>query len=164
MVGIGIDAEVVRLLDLELKKKLGKLGFWLKGFAQLASYSYTPFVVRADGKEYQATSMIAGKLRYYGGRYVITPAARLAEPLLDVVLFQGRGPVAYLKYLAGVLGHFHLRFRDVVNIKTNRLEVDSSAPVYYQIDGELGGKAPVTVGVHPAALTVLLPPPSGAQA
>lgn len=163
MAGIGIDAEVVRQLNPEFKKRLGKLGFWLKGFAQLASYSYRPFVVRADGKEYQATSVIAGKLRFYGGRYVITPAAHLEEPFLDVVLFQGRGAIAYLRYLVGVLGRFHLRFRDVVSIKTSRFEVESSSPVYYQIDGELGGKAPVTVGVRPAALTVLLPARVDAQ-
>jgi YegS/Rv2252/BmrU family lipid kinase len=161
MAGIGIDAEVVRQLDLGFKKRFGKLGFWLKGFAQLASYSYRPFVVRADGRQYQATSVIAGKLRFYGGRYTITPSARLEEPLLDVVLFQGRGPIAYLRYLVGVLGRFHLHFHDVVNIKTSQVDVDSSSPVFYQIDGELGGQAPVTIGVQPSALTVLLPPRVG---
>jgi YegS/Rv2252/BmrU family lipid kinase len=157
MVGIGIDAEVVRQLDPAFKKKLGKLGFWLKGFAQLASYSYRPFIVRANNKEYQATSVIAGKLRFYGGRYLITPAARLEEPLLNVVLFQGRGSIAYLRYLVGVLGRFHLRFPDVVSLKTSHFDVDSSSPVYYQIDGELGGETPVTVGVRQDALKVLLP-------
>lgn len=157
MAGVGIDAEVLRQFGPEFKKRLGSLGFWLKGFAQLASYSYKPFVVRADGKQYQATSVIAGKLKFYGGRYVITPAARLEDPQLDVVLFQGRGPISYLRYLVGVLGHFHLRFRDVVNIKTSQLDIDSSSSVYYQVDGEFGGKAPVTIGVRPAVLTVLLP-------
>jgi len=35
MAGIGLDAHIVVNVDLELKKKLGKLAYWIGGFAQL---------------------------------------------------------------------------------------------------------------------------------
>lgn len=157
MTGVGIDAEVVLHLGLGVKQKLGALGFWLKGFAMLAAYPFSSLTVRVDAAEHLATSVIVGKTHLYGGRYVITPDARLEEPLLDVVLFRGRRGIDYLRYMVGVIGGFHLRFKDVVHIKTDQLEVSSRQPIPYQVDGELAGKVPVTVGISPHTVRFLLP-------
>lgn len=159
MAGIGLDGAVVRQLNLETKRRLGVAAFWLEGFRKLAAYHFSPLAVRAGGREYEGTTLIAGKIRLYGTGYVITPDARLEEPLLDVVLFQGRRGIDYLRYLAGVAGGFHLRFKDVVHFKTERLEVHSVRPVHYQLDGEAAGATPVELGVIPQALTVVLPGP-----
>ncbi len=158
MAGIGLDAEVVHRLGLGVKQKMGALGFWLKGFAMLAAYPFSSMTVRVEATEYLATSVIVGKTHLYGGRYVITPEARLEEPLFDVVLFQGRRGIDYLRYMVGVIGGFHLRFKDVVHIQTDQLEVLSRQPIHYQVDGELAGKAPVTVGICPHTVRFLLPP------
>jgi YegS/Rv2252/BmrU family lipid kinase len=160
MAGIGLDAQVVYGLSPSLKKRLGTLAFWLEGFRLLVVYPFDPLTVRADGKEYEATSVIAGKLRRYGTGYFITPDARLEEPLLDVVLFQGRWGPGYLRYLFGVAGGFHLKLKDVVHIKASRLEVESKARIYYQLDGEVAGTLPVQLDVLPEALNVVLPPES----
>lgn len=157
MAGIGLDAEVVRRLGRGFKRRLGALAFWIRGLALLATYSYPTFTVRVDGRTHQATTAVAGKLRYYGGGYVITPEARLEEPQLHVVLFQGRGAVAYLRYLFGVLGGLHLRFRDVLHFHADRLEIESSSRVGYQLDGELAGQAPLTIAVRPDGIRMLLP-------
>jgi diacylglycerol kinase (ATP) len=133
------------------------LGFWLKGFAMLAAYPFSSLTVRVDAAEHLATSVIVGKTHLYGGRYVITPDARLEEPLLDVVLFRGRRGIDYLRYMVGVIGGFHLRFKDVVHIKTDQLEVSSRQPIPYQVDGELAGEVPVTVGISPHTVRFLLP-------
>jgi len=111
----------------------------------LAAYPFSSMTVRDEAKEYQATAVIAGKTHLYGGRYIITPEARIEEPLLDVVLFQGHRGIDYLRYMVGVIGGFHLRFKDVVHLKTAQLEVSSVHAIHYQVDGELAGKVPVTV-------------------
>lgn len=160
MVGVGLDAEVVRRLDLGFKRRLGTLAFWIRGFALLATHDFPPFTVRICDEEHRATSLIAGKIRYYGGRYVVTPEARLDKPSLDVMLFRGRSILAHLRLLAGVLGRFHLKLPDVLHFHTTHLEVEASETIYYQVDGELGGNASLTVGIHPQSLKVLLPPSS----
>jgi diacylglycerol kinase (ATP) len=155
--GVGLDAEVIRRLDPRFKKVAGRWAFWVHGFSLLASYSFPPFVIRIQEREYVATSVIAGNLKYYGGGYVVTPDAKLDEPRLDVVMFQGRRGRDYLRYLVGVLGGFHLRFKDAVHIKTDRLEISSESPIFYQLDGELAGCSPVEIGVRPGGIKVLLP-------
>jgi diacylglycerol kinase (ATP) len=157
MAGIGIDAEVVHRLDPGLKKNLGKWAFWLQGFRLLATYSFPPLTLRIDGRELTGTGLIAGKVRLYGNGYVITPEARLEEPLLDVVVFQGHRRLDYFRYLVGVVGGFHLRFPDVVHLKAARLEVESRYLHRVQLDGEPAGEAPVLLEVLPDALTVVLP-------
>jgi diacylglycerol kinase family enzyme len=76
---------------------------------------------------------------------------------LDVVLFQGRRGRDYLRYLVGVLGGFHLRFKDALHVKTDHLEIVSDSSVFYQLDGELAGHGPVEIGVRVEAIKFLLP-------
>jgi diacylglycerol kinase (ATP) len=157
MAGIGLDAEVVRRLDPGFKRVAGVFAFWIRGFSLLATYPFSPFIVRIGGREYTATSAIAGKLQYYGGRYVITPDAELDEPQLDVVIFQGRRGWDYLRYLAGVLVGVHLRFKDVQHVKTDRLEIEAQSWISYQLDGEFAGRSPVEISIRSEALRILIP-------
>ena len=157
MAGVGLDAEVVRTLDPRLKKILGTTGFWLHGFRTLARHAFSPLVVGTEGRTLEGTSLIAGKLPRYGTGYAITPEARLEDPWLDVVLFQGGRPRDYLRYLLGVAAGRHLGFPDVVHFKTVALEVHSDAVVYYQLDGEVAGAVPVRIEVKPGAVRFLLP-------
>ena len=157
MAGIGIDGEVVHRLDAGFKKRLGTFAFWLLGFRLLASYAFAPLKVLVDGKEVVGTGVVAGNVRCYGSGYVITPEARLEEPMLDVVVFQGRSGFDYLRYLFGVAGGFHVKFKDIVHFHAERLEVVATAGQHYQLDGEPAGKVPVQLEIRPNALRVLLP-------
>jgi len=113
--------------------------------------------IRCEGREVEGSGLIAGKIRRYGPRYLVTPEARLEEPLLHVVVFRGRKRRDYVRYLAGVAFGFHLRFDDVVSWKTSALTVEADSKVPYQIDGEFGGYTPVELRVRDRALAVVLP-------
>jgi YegS/Rv2252/BmrU family lipid kinase len=157
MAGIGIDAEVVRRLKSGFKHALGAKAFWLDGFRILARYPLTPLRIRSEGRELEGTGVVAGKIRRYGPGYFIASEARLEEPLLHVVVFQGRNRRDYLRYLAGVVAARHLRFRDVVSFKASALTVEADASVPCQLDGEYSGDTPVDLGVRDQALSVVLP-------
>ncbi len=160
MAGVGLDGEVVYRLKAGLKSALGALAFWLDGFRLLASYPMAPLRIRTAERELEGTALIAGKIRRYGPRYVITPDARLEEAQLDVVVFTGTHRRDYLRYLAGVVGGFHLSYEDIVHLKTDALDVDvpSGAPVRCQLDGEPFGGLPLELRVRDQALSVMLPP------
>jgi hypothetical protein len=74
MTGVGLDAEVVRRLKTGFKHALGAAAFWLDGFRMLASYPMPTIRIRSEGREVEGSGLIAGKIRRYGPRYVITPA------------------------------------------------------------------------------------------
>lgn len=157
MVGVGLDGEVVYRLESGLKDAVGVAAFWLDGFRTLARFPLAPLTLRVGDRELEGSGVIAGKLRRYGPRYFVTPEAALEEPLVHLVLFQGRRRRDYLRYLVGVLGGFHLRFRDVVSLKTDRFTVESSGAARIQVDGEPAGVTPLSVEVRDRALDVVLP-------
>ena len=159
MAGVGLDGEVVYRLKSGFKDALGAFAFWLDGFRLLASYPMSPVRVRVGGREIVGTGLIAGNIRRYGPRYYVTPDAKLEEPKLDVVIFTGKNRRDYLRYLLGILGHFHLRFSDIEHLKTDALSVsvDEGARVPLQLDGEPSGCAPVEIRVQDKALAVVLP-------
>jgi len=157
MTGVGLDAEVVHRLKTGFKHALGAAAFWLDGFRMLASYSMPSIRVRSEGRVIEGSGLVAGKTRRYGPRYLITPDARLEEPLLHVVVFRGNKRRDYIRYLAGIVSGFHLRFDDVVSFKTSSLTVESDSSVPYQIDGEFAGETPVDLQVRDRALSVVLP-------
>lgn len=157
MAGVGLDAEVVRRLKAGFKHALGAAAFWLDGFRMLASYTPPSIRIRSEGREVEASAVIAGKTRRYGPRYFVTPEARLEEPLLHVVAFRGKRRRDYLRFLAGVVFRRHLRFPDVLSWKTSSLTVEADSKVPYQIDGEFAGYTPVEIGVRERALAVVLP-------
>jgi diacylglycerol kinase family enzyme len=160
MAGVGLDGEVVYRLKAALKSALGVTAFWLDGFRLLASYPMTPLRIRTGGREIVGTGLIAGKIPRYGPHYRITPDAKLEEPKLDVVVFRGIHRRDYLRYLFGVLGGVHLKFRDIDHFKTDALtvDVDDGTKVRCQLDGEPAGFAPLVLGVRDEALGVVLPP------
>jgi diacylglycerol kinase family enzyme len=158
MAGCGIDAEVASRVKGAFKSTLGALAFWLDGFRMLASYPMTPLRIESAERSVVGTAVIAGKTRRYGPRYFITPDAKLDEPKLHVVVFQGKKGRHYFKYLFGVLTRSHLGFKDVVHFKTDALTVSAEeGSVPYQLDGEPVGHAPLALEVRDGALGVVLP-------
>ena len=159
MAGVGLDGEVVYRLKAGFKSALGAKAFWLDGFRLLATYPMTPLHIRANDRDIVGTGLIAGNIRRYGPHYKITPDAELFEPKLDVVVFLGKNRRDYLRYLVGVLGHFHLKFGDIDHFKADSLTigVDGGGRVPFQLDGEPAGYAPLSLGVRDRALGVVLP-------
>lgn len=157
MASVGLDAEVVRRLRTGFKHALGIAAFWLDGFYALARFPLPSLRIRSEGREIEASGVVAGKIRRYGPGYFITSEAKLEEPLLHVVAFRGRKRRDYLRYLAGVVAGRHLGFADVASWKTRELTVEAREGAPYQIDGEIGGLTPVTIGVREEALSFVLP-------
>lgn len=158
MAGIGLDAHIVVNVDLELKKKLGKLAYWIGGFAQLGQ-KFPEFQVTIEGVPTRSSFTLAARVRNYGGDIEIAKSACLLDDYFEVVAFEGEDSFQYLKYFTGVLANL-LDDMKGVTIKKAR-EIEFTCPrdsnVYVQVDGELAGKLPATIEIVPDALTLLMP-------
>jgi YegS/Rv2252/BmrU family lipid kinase len=164
MAGIGFDAQVVRDLPPGLKRALGKGAYGWQTLATLGAYRYPVFRVEVDGAPFDAVSAVIANGRFYAGRYSCAPAARLADPLLHVCLFERPGTPATLGYAARLLSS-RLRPGPGYRVVTGRLiSVSASPGAPVQADGDLAAILPVTVEstgetvrlIHPAT-----PPETG---
>ena len=177
MTGVGFDAEVLGALDEQLKRRLGKLAFVWAIFRCLCRYRSREFVVCADGGAVRAASAIITKGRLYAGRFMIAPAADLADPVLHAVLFRRAGRLAALRYLgATMLGVLH-HLPDVTILRARELSVavaepgpaksgfaesgsaesGSAEPRLVQIDGEIAGRLPITLEIAEQPLWLVQP-------
>jgi diacylglycerol kinase (ATP) len=157
MAGIGFDAEVVEHLDLALKRRTGKLAYVASIYCRLRDYRPCCYRAEIDGTPVECASLIAAKSHFYGGRFVLAPAARLDEPLLQTVLFGEAGRRAALGYMAAMaLGRLaECRSLRVVPAKTVRLLEPRGAAV--QIDGDIHVRLPATLRIAATPLLLVQP-------
>lgn len=155
MAGVGFDAEVVRLVDAAWKRRLGKLAFLWPMLVAVRRYRPCEYVVRTGTETYRAAAVVVAKGHFYAGRFVLAPRARLAEPLFQIVLFQGHGRPAVLRYLAATaLGIAH-RLPDVTIAAARGLSIEAGACGRMQLDGEIAGPVPVAIEIAEAPLPLI---------
>ena len=163
MAGIGLDAHIVRHLNVALKARTGKFAYWVAGWS-LFGRRLAEFHVRAAGQERKCSFALLSKVRNYGGDFEIARHVTLFDDQFEIVLLEGPS-MRYVKYLAGMaLNRLH-RMKGVSVLRADQVEISSAGErhVYVQIDGELSGELPAKIRIVPNALTLLVPPGYGGR-
>jgi diacylglycerol kinase family enzyme len=159
MAGAGLDATIVYSLSIPLKRRFGKIAYWLAGFRQFGR-TLKEFSVYVDGREYPSSFALISKVRNYGGDFEIAREVSLLDDEFEVVLFHGRESWRYLKYLAGVAMQRLGDMKGVTVLRAREVEMSHAQDdrVFVQVDGEFAGHLPARVEIVPASLSLLVPP------
>lgn len=157
MSGIGFDAEVVEHLDEALKRRAGKLAYVASTLMRAWRHVPCRYPVVIDGVAFRPASLIAARTHFYGGRFILAPAARLDEPKLQVVLFERAGRGAALRYLVAMLMGTVARRPDVRIVAADRVELGGPAGAAVQIDGDVRARLPAVIRIAPTPLAVIAP-------
>lgn len=155
MAGAGFDARVVESLDLRLKRLLGKGAYVVESLRQMCRRQPPPLRITVDGREYESASVVVSNARFYAGRYLLAPEARLDEPLLHVCLFRHGDALNTLRY-ALALQRDRLpvsRGFKIVSGRDIRIEGEGSVPL--QADGDIVARLPVNIRPLPDALQMV---------
>jgi len=160
MAGVGFDAHIVYNLSAGLKQRLGKAAYWVGGFSQVAG-RFPEFQVEIDGATREVCSFaLISRVRNYGGDFEIAQSIGLLDNCFEVVLFRGRTPFPYFKYLFGLTTGRLAGMRGVSFLKAQCIRVSDPEDrrIYIQVDGESAGHLPTRVSLVPDAVTLLVPP------
>ena len=159
MAGIGLDARIVYNLSAPLKNVLGKGAYWVASWSLLGR-SLDEFEVKIEGEVRRCSFALVSKVRNYGGDLEIARDTSLLDDRFEVVLFEGRSSLRYVKYFAGVAFNRLNGMKGVTVLRARKvcLSPVADARVYMQIDGEYAGRLPGSVEIVEDALTVLIPP------
>jgi diacylglycerol kinase (ATP) len=111
----------------------------------------------------QAASVIVGKGRFCGGKYLLAPNATPGEPGFSVVLFDCGGPGITLLYGAALPLHRLGRAPGVRHIRAHRVEFMGNTPVPVQTDGDKAGFTPLTVTDAPGPIQIVVRSRRGAK-
>jgi len=158
--GAGPDGMIVYSLDPALKAKVGILAYWFEGIRQAVRYRFPKLRISSREQQLEATIIIVGRTKHYGGPFRITTGADLREDRFELVALTSQSGVRYFSYLP-VLWFGDLRRSKGVHFwKSDRVlcEPADKDPVYAQVDGEALARLPVEFRIVPRALTLLMPP------
>jgi len=159
--GAGPDGAIVHAVNEAAKLRAGILVYWWEGARQLVCYRFPLFRVGWPGldRELEASLVIVGRTKHYGGPFRITTQASLFDDCFELAILTTRNRLRYLAYLPTVwLGRMR-RQRGVFFAKTStlRCELLDGGPVHAQVDGEPAGTLPAEFRIVPAALTLMVP-------
>ena len=158
MAGAGLDGGIVQRVQPALKRRLGKVAYWIAGFRAFGE-SLSILHAQAEGRQLATGFALTSRVRNYGGDLTIASKASLFTDQFELVTFSGRSTIPYLIYLSGAVFGLATSLPGVHSVLTRRVDLASSngRPVYIQVDGEAAGQLPVSIEIVSSALTVLVP-------
>lgn len=156
MAGAGFDGEVIRRLDLPLKRKLGRAAYVPAVLGALRA-PHQMMTVTVDGIPHDARWVIVAKARRYGGSFLLTDKAGIRKRGLAAVLFRGQKPWTMARQMLSLgLGRLD-RCRDVSVIPGHRVEIRAPAPIPTQLDGDPFSETPLSIADGGPRLTLIVP-------
>lgn len=164
--GAGPDGMIVYSVDLGLKARVGILAYWWQGAREVLRYTFPRFRVRTGERQLEATLVVVGRTKNYGGPFKITDQADLFEDQFEVMALTTQSGLRYLSYLP-TLWMGNLRNEEDVHFwKADSLicEPLDANPVYAQVDGEPLARLPIEFTIAPRALKLLVPQDSARAA
>jgi diacylglycerol kinase (ATP) len=157
--GAGPDGMIVYSVDLGLKARVGILAYWWQGAREVLRYTFPRFRVCAGDRQLEATLVVVGRTKNYGGPFKITDQADLFEDQFECMALTTQSGLRYLSYLPPLwMGNLR-KEQDVHFWKAESLVCEplDSKPVYAQVDGEPLARLPIEFSIVPRALKLLVP-------
>src|SRR5437763_7709246 len=157
--GAGPDGMIVYSIDLDLKARVGILAYWWQSACQVFRYKFPHFRVESGLQKLDASLVVVGRTKHYGGPFQITTEADLYADEFELMALTTRSGLRYLTLLPP-LWRKKLRGIDGVHFwKENRIVCEPLADsrVYAQVDGESLARLPVEFKIVPRALRLLVP-------
>jgi len=157
MAGIGLDAAVVDATPRWLKERLGWAGYAMSGITHLAGRRHA-FSVCLDGGQVltrAARCVVVGNAGVLPGGFVLLPAARLGDGLLDVGILTARDPLGWGRVTARVLTRSERDDRLLERHRARHIEITTDVRLPREVDGEvIRPGCSLTISLRCAALLV----------
>jgi diacylglycerol kinase (ATP) len=157
LAGVGLDAQAVKETSLTLKRNFGPLSYLISAAQIAARRPPRLFLESSNTTVNEASFVLIGNGRRYGGPFPFFKHAVLDDGLLDVVAFKQVGYLEIIKYLQDVFFSSDINLPEVEYFQTERLQISSDQDVPVELDGELVGNCPVEFVLRDQRLRVLAP-------
>jgi diacylglycerol kinase (ATP) len=155
LAGVGLDAQVVKETSLAFKRNFGPLSYLISA-AQIAARQPPKLFIESESTSVdEASFVLIGNGRLYGGPFPFFKHAIIDDGLFDVVLFKRLGYLEIIKYLQDVVFSSDIRAPDIEYFQTRYLRVTSAQDVPLELDGELAGSCPIDFSIQKKGLRVL---------
>ena len=157
MASAGLDASVVRGVDLTLKRRTGQLAYGIEALRQGFSYPFPELSATIDGILYPARMVVACRARCYGGPFLAAHRADLTDEWLHVVMLKQGGLTALLRYGAALVAGWLPHLPDVSVVPARSVTVNGPQGAPLLADGDLVGALPIEIAVSDCTIELMVP-------
>ncbi|HSN97445.1 MAG TPA: diacylglycerol kinase family protein, partial [Candidatus Nanopelagicales bacterium] len=162
----GFSGQVDEVMTDDMKATWGPLAYVRGAVSALPDLtSYRTAIAWDDGdlERAEVLNIVVANGQTCAGGVKVAPDADPTDGLLDVVVVRYASLLDLARIAARLLAGDYTESDDVFLRRTRRLRIDSHPGMWFNVDGELIGNAPVGFEVVPAAITVIAPPQAAAK-
>lgn len=158
-IGIGFDGAIAEDINrASWKKRAGTLGYVLSMLKLLVTFQPFRLDLEIDNRTilFRKCWLVAvGNSKFYGGGMKICPDAVHDDGWLDVCVVHSMSRMELLKLFPSVFSGKHIFHPHVLCLRGKAVEVLTDPIVPIHGDGEMIGKTPGKIRIHPRALHVV---------
>ncbi|MEJ2007226.1 MAG: diacylglycerol kinase family protein [Acidobacteriota bacterium] len=158
--GIGFDAHIISQLNVPLKLRMGVAAYVYEALRQTFRYGFPGFECAVNGQKVSGTFAVVQRSRRYAGWLRLARSHSIRDLKFSCAHFKSDRPRRYFLYALAVLTQTHHRLPDVAFLRGSHVCCTGSKPdeaIYFEVDGELAGRLPVSFETVPDALTLMAP-------
>jgi len=145
IIGAGLPVDAMRAA--ERIKFIGSSAYSIAAlWSALRLHSY-PLVIEVDGERLEQDALFVeiSNTRYTGTSFLMAPAARLDDGLLDVTLVRRLSRWRLLRLFPTIYRGRHVAYPEVTTLQARSITIRAPGGLALAPDGEFRGLAPVTV-------------------
>ncbi len=156
---IGLTTRIARELTREQKRKWGRLVYLASIVKAMPKMHPFEMTLKTENGTLETTALqvVVGNGRYHGGPFLLSPNASIYDGRLDVYVLKSRTKSAFLKMALRLPMGTQGALEDVHAESCRTIQITTSPSLPITIDGESVCFTPVSMGVAPLALRVLVP-------
>lgn len=156
LAGAGLDATAIELVDWESKRRYRQLAYLFAGLRAL-SRPQKRVKVQAGGMEVDGELVLVGNGKFYGGRWKVFPDASLNDGKIDICVFPQANLWTAIRFGCSLLLGNSKVPKPIVYFQASEVRMTSDKGAKFELEGDLAGALPVTMGVLPNTLRVICP-------
>src|SRR4030042_1663266 len=135
-------------------KVFGHLSYILGVFYRTIALKPYNLKVTLDGKTFERENVFVeiSNTRYTGKDFLMAPAAKIDDGLLDVTLANKISRRRLLKALPKIFTGDHIHMKEIESIQAKHIKIETDIPKLLTPDGQLLGSTPIEVECLPKAI------------
>jgi diacylglycerol kinase (ATP) len=145
IIGLGFPVDAMKTS--KKLKMVGKAAYTLAVIREMLRLKSYRLVIEIDGNKIEEDNVFVeiSNTRYTGTSFLIAPAARLDDGLLDVTLLRKLPKLRLLRLFPTIYSGAHVKFEEVTTCTASKVKILIPRNRLLAPDGELHGDTPVTI-------------------
>ncbi|MBT4033434.1 MAG: diacylglycerol kinase family lipid kinase [Candidatus Marinimicrobia bacterium] len=153
ILGVGLVADIVATAN--KLKFLGSLSYTLGSFYHILRLKTFQVSLNLDGQLIERENVFVEiSNSRYTGNYLMAPAAKTDDGLLDVTILGPKSRIGLMKSFPKIITGEHIHMEEVDCFQASHIKIESNIPKVLTPDGELMGSTPLEIDCLKQAIDV----------